>query len=212
MVGLLKAKRRKRDVARCLGVGLSTVYADLKRGPPGQRVRRPVPPSPKVLKRQAIVRACITKFVVRMEQTGPTLNRSGAVRKNSRKKRVQTRQPLGSLSKVRRHLFLEHGIEVSKQTIHRDVKALGLVCRRRGKGPGRYEGDEAARLQFAKDKLTFARKSCKEMLFADEKIFDSLDCNMFCYGPKGFVPPCRERERFPAKVLFSRDDRVWRCS
>jgi len=85
MLGLLKAKKPKREVARILGVALSTVYANAKRRPSmspeeahGRTVR-------KVLKHRSVVRAYINKFVVRMEEIGPRLNRSGAVRKNSKK-------------------------------------------------------------------------------------------------------------------------------
>ena len=88
---------------------------------------------------------------------------------------------------------------VDFQTIHRDRERVGLVCRRRPKGPTRYKGDPLRRLQHCRSVLQFAKANWKKMIFVDEKFFDSQDGDVFAYCKPGVAPPARERERFPSR-------------
>ena len=145
-------------------------------------------------KRRMLVKVTITHKVVVQEDLPLS------TRVNARKPRVQTRFPFGSCSRTRRRLAEQHNITVSKSTIWRDSKKMGLHARKRPSGPGRYLGDEEKRLEYAQKNLEFAKKHANKMVFVDEKWFDSLDCDLFCYCVAGEVPAARERDRYPPKV------------
>lgn len=172
-----------------------TLQYNLERGLPSERKKRASRKTPqRIVKRRTIIKRAITATVVAKEDLPPS-NRS-----NARIARTQVRQPQGSLENCRRLLATKHNIHVSRGTLFNDVKACGLVCKRRPKGPGRYVGDDAKRLDFARSHLTLARDEGDKVLFVDEKMFDSRNPEMFFYCKPGDAVPARESERFPARV------------
>ena len=92
------------------------------------------------------------------------------------------------------------GCASSKTSVWRDRIACGLQCRRRPKGPERFEGDTARRLSFARANLSFARLHHAEVLFVDEKLFDSSDSDVYCYVHMNEEPIVRSTNRFPPRV------------
>ena len=199
--GLKDADMTLQDISKKAKLSIRAITSNLSRGPPSSRRRKQSKKAnPNLTKRRALVRTLLTKRVMREEQFEPTLNKDGKERKNSRQPRVQTRHPTGSLTRCRRALWNDHGIEVSRSTVRRDRQAVGLSCKRRPKGPERYKGDEERRLKFVTEKLPFARKNASNTLFVDEKLFDSLDCDRFAYVKPGEFAPPREVERFTPRV------------
>lgn len=192
------------SISRCaelLKVSESCVKKNLALGLPSDRKKAKRKPPKNVTDRRKIVRRLLLHKVVVKEDLEPTLNRNGARRKNSRKKRTSTRFPTGTLGRCRRELATNHGIRVSKATLHRDKTALGLICKKRPRGPERYEGDEAKRLEYAAKTIDLARKHASNTLFVDEKLFDTLDRDRTCYVKSRREPaPARETERFPTRV------------
>ena len=200
MIGMRDGGLTLNDVAEKLAISVTTVKTNLAKGPPSQRVRRKRATNPAVKMRRQLVRKYLTRRVQKTETLGLTRNMDGTIRKNSRVARTQTRHPTGSLSKCRRQLNVQHGIAVSRSTIHRDRVAAGLACKRRPRGPERYVGDEERRLQYAKKTLPLAKKHGQITLFVDEKMFDSQDSDIFAYVDPNEPAPAREVERFPPRV------------
>lgn len=190
------SKRLKLSV-RCLS-------DNLRKGAPDKRRRAARKPAAVVAKklsaRRRLVRKLLKKQVKMVEKVSVTYNKDGSVRKNSKQPRVQIRFPTGSLNRCRRALFREHGMEVSRSTIHRDRQHLGLCCKKRPNGPQRFLQDASKRLEYAEQKLPFARKFKKRVRFVDEKIFDSLDSDRYAYVEDDEPAPARERERFGPRV------------
>lgn len=200
IVGMRAAGATTQQIADAEDLCTRAVFYNLRLGQPTSRKRKPRKQRKALQKRRILVRRLLTKRIVVHEQVVPTLNKNGRQRKNSKQARVEYRHPFGSLARCRRELATQHDIVVSRSTIARDRKAAGLVCRKRGKGPERHKGDEQRRMQWAKGKLPFARRSKHLVAFVDEKMFDSLDCDQYAYVKPGEVPPPRERTRFPPRV------------
>ena len=182
-----------KEISVVLKVAVRTLSFNLSRGLPSSRIRRARKGSSAVLARRKLVKRLLTKRV-RLEEQLPA-----STRKNARKPRTQLRHPFGSLTRCRRELAVNHSIEVSKSTLHRDVKASGLLCRKRPNGPTRYKGDPEMRLKHCRSILAFAKASWKDVIFVDEKFFDSQDRDVYAYVGRGQAPPARERERFPSR-------------
>ena len=200
-LGLKEGGMTISDIAAHCKVARRTVVYNLAHGPPSRRTRaKNSEPSPQVKKRRNLVKKLISKRVVMTEKLVPKNTLEGRPRRNAKVPRVQHRHPHGSLRKCRRELATKHGINVSKTTIQRDRVASGLVCKRRGRGPERRLGDDKKRLAWAKKYLPFAKRHKSDVLFIDEKIFDSLDSDVFAYVLPGETPPPREAERFPPRV------------
>jgi hypothetical protein len=182
------------EVEQQLKVPVRTLQYNMSKGKPSLRKRASRKASSQVAKRRSIIRRIITKTVVAHEELPPS------TRRNARVARTQVRQPNGSLDTCRRVLATQHGIQVSRTTMFNDVKASGIVCKRRPKGPGRYAGDEQKRLAFARGHLKLAREEGHKVLFVDEKMFDSRNTQQFFYCRSGSHVPAQEWERFPARV------------
>ena len=200
MVGMREAGLGDTRIAELVNVSVRAVSSNFAKGPLENRRRKARKTTPAVAKRRRLLKQLLTKKVIVEENVGPTLNNDGQIRKNSRNPRSQTRFPTGSLTRARRALYLRHNIEKSRATLQRDRVATGLLCRKRPKGPERYRGDEAKRLKYAKTTLPFATEYVDDTYFVDEKMFDSVDSDVFCYVPPGVAPPARERSRFPPRV------------
>lgn len=187
--------------AEFMDLAVRTITSNLALGPPSDRKRKASKKAPPALiKRRALVKKLLTRRVKLHEKFEPTLNGDGSVRKNSRLARVQTRHPTGSLARCRRALWNEHKIAVSRSTVRRDMLANGLQCKRRPKGPERFAGDEEKRLAYVKKNLPFAQENARSVVFVDEKLFDSLDSDIFAYVKPGERAPPREVERFTPRV------------
>ena len=115
--------------------------------------------------------------------TSPMRNREGTVEGDSPKKRRQrmvkslTRatdsrglRRRNSCNAVRKAL-IERGIGVSIKTVHHDLKAIGLKCYRRGKGPRLTPEKHERRVKFAMRE----RGTLHNIWFSDEKIFNCND-------------------------------------
>lgn len=204
MVGMQQMGATLDLIAEKLKLSRRTVSYNLAAGRPSSRKRKKSKKSPattqKLLRRRALVKQILTKRVKKQEQLEPSLTLAGRARKNARVPRVQYRHPGGSLRRCRRELASVHQINVSTSTVRRDRIALNLKCKLRGKGPERRLHDEPNRLKWAKKNLRFARAHKHEVVFIDEKLFDSLDCDRYAYVKEGETPPPREVERFPPRV------------
>jgi len=186
-------------IARHLKVARRTISLNLAKGPPSGRSRRERQVCPRVRARRRMVHRILSRRVVLTEDLHPTLNLDGSVRKNSKKPRVRCVQPEGSLQKCRRVLASKK-VHVSKTSVWRDRIACGLQCRRRPKGPERVEGDTARRLSFAKNNISFAKAHFQDVVFVDEKMFDSSDSDVYCYVNADEQPIPRTVNRFPPRV------------
>lgn len=183
-------------IARHMKVQERRLRYNMARGPVSLRSRRARAVSPRVTERRRVVKQLLRKKRTMKEKLPPSK------RKNARKARVRTTFPFGSLARARRQLAVEHDIRVSKSTIQRDAAAARLFARRRPRGPGRIDGDETARLEFAKASTKFALEHAREMVHCDEKWFDDLNASAaaFQYVTNGEPAIPREKERFPPKV------------
>ena len=197
-----EAGMKLEHIGERLNVCVRAVARNLELGSPANRKvgRKHKKACARVVKRRALVKKLLTRRVVKAEDFLPTTNMDGSIRANSKQPRTQTRHPTGTLGRCRRALFESHSIETSVSSIRRDRLAIGLLCRRRGKGPERYAGDEEKRLAHAIEWLPFAKQHRRKVLFVDEKMFDSKDTDTFCYIFPGQVPPAKERSRFPPRV------------
>lgn len=84
----------------------------------------------------------------------------------------------------------------SPSTVRRDLKAQGVVARKRPKGPARREGDSLCRLRFCRQWL-----GAEHLLFSDEKMFDVNDHgSMWQWCSCGEQPQKRATARFAPKV------------
>lgn len=168
----------------------------MPRGLVSERTRNARRVNERVKKRRRAVEKLLRNRVLVKEKLPPSK------RKNARKARVRTTFPFGSLTRTRRQLAVQYAIRVSKSTIQRDAASAGLFARRRPRGPGRIDGDEATRLAFANEKLQFAHQQAAKVVHCDEKWFDDLSASAasFQYVKKGEAAIARETERFPPKV------------
>ena len=204
MVGMKEMGATLAAIAKKCKISTRAVSYNLAAGKPSLRRRKVAKKAPattqKIRDRRALVKTILTKRVKHQERLDPSLTLAGRARKNARVPRVQYRHPGGSLRRCRRELASIHQIHVSTSTVRRDRIALKLHCKRRGKGPERRLNDEPLRLKWAKKNIRFARASKQQVVFIDEKLFDSLDCDRYAYVPEGETPPPREAERFPPRV------------
>jgi len=192
------ARWTQAKVAAALKVPLRTLKYNLRQPCPTLRKRKKYQHSPAskaaIRTKTELVRKLLTKTEKRKEALPPS------TRKNARKPRVQTRKPYGTLSRCRRALWTLHNIPMSKSSVSRYAKKAGLVAKKRPRGPGRYEGDEERRLEYVKKNLQFALSSCHNVLFVDEKLFDTIDTDRFSFCRPGDPAEAYERERFPERV------------
>lgn len=188
------------EISKREKVAIRSISDTFKKGPPEDRKRKLQKPNKALVKRRALVERLLTHRVSKEEDIKPTLNKNGQARANSRQPRVETRFPTGSLTRTRRALATQHGIVVSRSTVWRDKEKTGLKARRRPNGPERYRGDKERRLAHAKKTLPFARKNKAITVYVDEKMFDSMDSDVFMYCKNGEHPAPRERTRFPPRV------------
>ena len=64
-------------------------------------------------------------------------------------------------------------LPVSVSTVQRDLRSVGLVSRRRPRGPKRVVGDEKRRVVFAASLLRKGKKMVERIAFTDAKYYDS---------------------------------------
>jgi hypothetical protein len=97
-------------------------------------------------------------------------------------------------------LARNHGITVSKQTVLRDLRALGFVSRVRPTAPTVGWRDEERRVAFAKQVLASGTRFGK-IVFSDEKYFTTNDHTCRTQWVQSRVSLIRrERVRWPVKV------------
>ncbi len=189
-----------KEIARRLHVSPSTVRYNLNRTPPSVRTSSRKPPqlSARVIaaraKRHKLVRKLAMKESIIVGKGG----KSGRA-----KKTVNTVHPFPSCSLIARELASKYNIDVHASTVRRDLKFLGFEARRRPKGPRQYEGDEIARLNFAKAHLS---DDVEKILFSDEKYFDCNDHGtVWEWCAKGKKPKHRGYCRWAPKL------HIWGC-
>lgn len=84
----------------------------------------------------------------------------------------------------------------STSTVRRDLKAQGVVARKRPRGPARREGDALCRLRFCRQ-----WQGTEHILFSDEKMFDLNDHgSLWQWCCSGEQPQQRAVARFTPKV------------
>ena len=147
-------------IARALGIARNTVRYNLCRGPPSTR-EVPLPPKPTTLTRRRIHQR--RKRVKALTKEKIAVSKPRCVR-------VVCKHP--SCGRVARALSLE-GVCVSKSTVHRDMRAIGLVSKKRPTGPRWRPPDAPTRVAFCQRALsTFDPRA---LCFCDEKYVDADD-------------------------------------
>ena len=196
----LRTQHTSAVVAKKCGWSLSTVTRQLSHSvPPSQRRRA----SSTVRKRRVAQRRrdatrLALKTVKKRGDTGVYGNKIPLVVK---------RPANASAADVRRALFNETGVCVSKSTIRRDLIASGLVNRKRRKGPRRRVDDAKRRVEFCRDMLgKYGGGKPVDILFSDEKYADINDHGsrtQWVRRTEDVLP--FERERFCPRL------HVWGC-
>lgn len=148
---------------------------------PGERPR--VPPKPVtdgMDARRAIVKTLAGKTKVNNNRVNPEF---------------------GSLAAIRAELHSTYGIDVTRQTVHTDLRALGFVCRIRPRVPCTDLADYRRRLNFVRSII--ARSiSGRDIIFSDEKLFTTNDfCGRSMWIAPGTTPLARENARWPVKLM-----------
>jgi hypothetical protein len=112
--------------------------------------------------------------------------------------RVTPRHPSAGL--IKRALHDDYNIKVSKQTVLRDLAALGFYCRVRPKVPTVAKSDELRRVKFARCVLS-SGLNLRKIVFSDEKMFNTNDhtCRTQWVNSDSELLS-RERARWPVKV------------
>lgn len=189
---LSKGGMSTRVIAQAFGVSSACVSYWVRK-----KARRAPPPSPPPRKqtsdrRRKIVQqlACKQRFV--WDECG------GLSRK----------VPLhGSARAIATALARDYSIDVSRQTVHRDLVALGFVSRVRPKTTSTSLKDAVTRVVFSKKLLCKRKEWFKRVCFSDEKIFTSNDATWRrMWVRRGCRPLPRERRRWPKGRVH-----VWGC-
>jgi transposase len=111
------------------------------------------------------------------------------------------RPEFSTAQQITDQLFLMNGVDASKWTIQRDLRAMGFRCLVRKYVPSTSVDDHKRRLAFARRMLRGGVPS-KRIVFSDEKVFTTNDYTsrtMWC--PDGCRPIGRENKRFPPRVM-----------
>jgi transposase len=110
--------------------------------------------------------------------------------------------PFGSPARVAQQLGVE-GVEASASTVRRDVKALGIVLRRRPRRPQLTSENQVNRLKFARGQLRMTKATREGIIFSDEKWFNDDDhSRRFQYVIPGESVVPRRTTQFPIKVMI----------
>jgi transposase len=135
--------------------------------PPSARAQRRNPHAKRIAARRRLVESTIKKkTVVRGQRFTP--------KRRDLRTRDTVRLPFGSTARAARELKRQHPqMKVSKTTVWRDCKQLGLKAYTQPRGPRLSADNVAARLLFAK--ALMSRRQFWSSCFSDEKWFDSDD-------------------------------------
>lgn len=188
-----------KEIARRLAVCAATVGYWLRAGhPPSQREPRRDPHAKRIEARRRLIKTTIKK---RVKVTGTRLT----PKRRTVKTRETTRLPFGSTGKTARELKRQHPqLHVSKSTVWRDCKAMGLKAYTQQRGPRLTEDNMRARCTFAKELL--GRRPFPTICFSDEKWFDSEDGGRsWQWLSPGEVGLHRQHQRGGPRVM------VWAC-
>lgn len=184
------------DLAKRLGIARSTVYYNRKKRLPPSARRKMSPPRLNPAKRRALrERRKLVKVLVSTEVTRATEPR---VPRRGRRgvSRVVRHRPFGTAGAIHRELN-NRGMNVSRSTVRRDLINIGMVARRRGRAPARYDGDEQKRLTFAR---VHVRDDVTQLLFSDEKYVHGNDSQVWQWHAPGTQALPREYERWKCKL------------
>lgn len=163
--------------------------------------RRQVPPS--TPQQRAVSRKASSAIEARRRRVKELVKRQVRVKgvrytPKLRKERVRysVRLPFQSPTRIARQLHLEFNINTSASTVRRDLQVLGFRPLVRRRAPG-LTADHLVR------RVAFCRKCLKEQLiFTDEKIFDSNDSGdrfQYCHGGQRPLP--RETMQGPPSIM-----------
>lgn len=106
-----------------------------------------------------------------------------------------------SAGSIQSALARRHSISVTCSTIRSDLKAAGMVCRRRTKVPLVRHDNFKQRYEFTK-RVRQLRYKGSSIVFTDEKIFETNDnaCPT-SYVPRECAPHAREVSRWPHRIM-----------
>jgi DNA-binding MarR family transcriptional regulator len=202
----LDANMSFREIALKLNVSHSTVTRHVDNvddcgvpiAPSVRQKRRPPPVSAKHRRDIAKRRARSVKLITTKNVT---------VREIQRARSVVTKRivkfPFGSPALVARVLKREKFANCSVSTVRRDIRASGLVLRRRPKGPTHSAPSKAQRLRFCTAQLRKSMAWRLRVLFSDEKWFDTDDhgrWQQYCRPDER--AEMRTTSQFPPKIII----------
>ena len=126
---------------------------------------------------------------------------------------VYKKKMFPSCTTIAKELNIRHGTlglngkpTVSRSTVLRDTRAVGLKSKKRSKGPMRKQMDEGQRLAFCRAKLRKPKRVLATLAFSDEKW-----CNTNDHGlPFEF---CTPKEQASRRVYdrYAKSVHIWGC-
>lgn len=143
-----------KEIARRLATSPSLVKYHLCRPVPSQRRKaRPPPPSSVGVRRRKILEKLVQRTV--MTSQGP-------------------RRAFPSCQHLARELNITHSLPaITRVTVYRDLKKLGLRALKCQRGPKRMPHDPCTRLKACKKYLDLPIRDIKRIAFSDSKWFDT---------------------------------------
>lgn len=170
--------------------------------PPSMRAAASPPPLTSEAKKRIAKRRKLVKKLVETKKTATGTK----VMKTKVLKRKKIVFPFGSPGAIAREITATYDIECSAATVSRDLTELGYRALRRRKTPYLTEDHKVQRVAFAKSMLKLSDDDLLEIVFSDEKWFDSNDSGCdYQWCKIGERPEPKVKEGQPPRV------HVWGC-
>jgi hypothetical protein len=198
-----------KEIAETMDCGRNVIYYCLShRTPPSLRRRSSsaTPAARGIAARRRLVRKLATQsdkiHAKKTVQVRGRPRKDGTPRASFVVEKVLVKAKYPSPAAVSRELAQSHGIKVGRSTVRRDMESMGFRAYRRPAVCALTIDDQKRRRSFVSKVLRFPQKVFNDIVFTDEKWFDSNDRgDLYQWSCKRSAVIPRERIQAPAKVF-----------